>query len=177
MCRIEQCSRCRLDFDTCGFYNHTNEDFCSHFVKPIDNSRMFARWYKFTGRIGRLEYAMMLVIAIVLFYLLLLIVGALLRANGFQLESETASYVFTMGCMVPSIYIVIAAGIKRTHDSGVSGWYSLIPLIPLFFLNIITFVFFCAGCIFLFKDKGEEGVNEHGSNPTEPYNEQIRIAE
>ena len=72
---------------------------------------------------------------------------------------------------------MIVAGIKRAHDSGVSSWYSLVPLIPLFFLNIITFILFCAGCVFLFKDKGEEGVNEHGSNPTEPYNEQIRIAE
>ena len=144
MCNIEQCSRCRLNFDTCGCYDDTVTTPCSHFVNPIDNTKMFNRWYKFTGRIGRLEYSIMLVIAVVLYLLLL---------HG------------------------IVAGIKRAHDSGVSSWYSLVPLIPLFFLNIITFILFCAGCVFLFKDKGEEGVNEHGSNPTEPYNEQIRIAE
>ena len=177
MCNIEQCSRCRLNFDTCGCYDDTVTTPCSHFVNPIDNTKMFNRWYKFTGLIGRLEYSIMLVIAVVLYLLLLHGIGAILRVNGIFIGSVIGLYLLAYGCMLPSIYIVIVAGIKRAHDSGVSSWYSLVPLIPLFFLNIITFILFCAGCVFLFKDKGEEGVNEHGSNPTEPYNEQIRIAE
>lgn len=177
MCSIEQCSRCRLDFDSCGHYDHTYTALCSHFVKPIDNSKMFARWYKFSGRIGRLEYAITLVMAIVLYFFILLGVGQILQATGHQIESETGLYVFSIGCMIPSVYLAIAAGVKRTHDTRVSSWYSLVPLIPLFFLNVITFVIFCAGCIFLFKDAGEDGVNEHGSNPIQPYAEQLQLEE
>lgn len=177
MCSIEQCSRCRLDFDSCGHYDHTDPALCSHFVKPIDNSKMFARWYKFSGRIGRLEYAITLVMAIVLYFFILLGIGQILQATGNQIESETGLYIFSIGCMIPSVYLAIAAGVKRTHDTRVSSWYSLVPLIPLFFLNVITFVIFCAGCIFLFKDAGEDGVNEHGSNPTQPYAEQLQLEE
>ena len=79
--------------------------------------------------------------------------------------------------MIPCVYLAFAAGVKRPHDTRVSRWYSLVPLIPLFFLNVITFVIFCAGCIFLFKDAGEDGVNEHGSNPTQPYAEQLQLEE
>lgn len=175
MCNIEQCSRCRLDFDTCGYYDHTDPNPCQGYVKPLDNSKMFARWYKFSGRIGRLEYAITLVAAIVLYFFILLGVGQILQLKGIIIESQTGLYVFTIGCMIPSAYLAIAAGVKRTHDTRVSSWYSLVPLIPLFFLNIITFVLFCAGCIYLFKDAGEDGVNEHGSNPTQPYNEQISL--
>ena len=115
--------------------------------------------------------------AIVLYFFILLGVGQILQATGNQIESETGLYIFSIGCMIPSVYLAIAAGVKRTHDTRVSSWYSLVPLIPLFFLNVITFVIFCAGCIFLFKDAGEEGVNEHGSNPTQPYAEQLQLEE
>lgn len=176
MCSIEQCSRCRLDFDKCGYYNNTDPALCSHFVKPIDNSKMFARWHKFSGRIGRLEYAIALVMAIALYFFILFVVGLTLGATGYYQEySKTELYMFSIGCMIPSVYIAIAAGVKRTHDTRVSSWYSLVPLIPLFFLNVVTFVIFCAGCIFLFKDAGEDGINEHGSNPTQSYEEQLNI--
>ena len=115
--------------------------------------------------------------AIVLYFFILLGVGQILQATGNQIESETGLYIFSIGCMIPSVYLAIAAGVKRTHDTRVSSWYSLVPLIPLFFLNVITFVIFCAGCIFLFKDAGEDGVNEHGSNPTQPYAEQLQLEE
>jgi len=136
---------------------------------------MFARWYKFSGRIGRLEYAITLAMAIILYFLILLGIGQIIQMTGNQIESETGLYLFSIGCMIPSVYIAIAAGVKRTHDTRVSSWYSLVPLIPLFFLNIITFVIFCAGCVYLFKDAGEDGVNEHGSNPTQSYSDQISL--
>lgn len=177
MCKIEQCSRCRKNFDTCGYYDHTTTTPCSEYVKPIDNSKMFARWYKFSGRIGRLEYAITLVAAIVLYFFLLVGVGQIIRLTGHTIDTEMGAYVYSFGCMIPSVYIVIAAGIKRTHDTRVSRWYSLVPLIPLFFLNVITIVLFCAGCVYLFKDEGEDGVNEHGSNPVQNYHTQIYFEE
>lgn len=175
MCSIEQCSRCRLDFDACGHYDHTDPAPCSHFVKPIDNSKMFARWYKFSGCIGRLEYILTLAIAVVLYFYIMIGVALILQANGIDIETDLGKYIYSIGCMIPSLYIAIAAGVKRTHDTRISSWYSLVPLIPLFFLNIITLVIFCAGCVFLFKDAGEDGVNEYGSNPVQPYSKQLEL--
>lgn len=175
MCSIEQCSRCRLDFDACGHYDYTDPAPCNHFVKPIDNSKMFARWYKFSGRIGRLEYVLTLAIAVVLYFYILIGVALILQANGIDIETDLEKYIYSIGCMIPSLYIAIAAGVKRTHDTRISSWYSLVPLIPLFFLNIITLVIFCAGCVFLFKDAGEDGVNEYGSNPVQPYSKQLEL--
>ena len=77
--------------------------------------------------------------------------------------------------MAPSLYLLIVAGIKRAHDSGVSWWYSLAVVALLFVINIFTIVLGIAGCVFLFKDKGEEGINEYGSNPSEPYHQQIQL--
>lgn len=175
MCNIEQCSRCSLDFDTCGHYDHTDPAACNHFVKPIDNSKMFARWYKFSGRIGRLEYVLTLLISVVLYFFVLLGVGQIMIWTDHTIDTEIEMYVFTIGCMIPSVYLAIAAGVKRTHDTRVSSWYSLVPLIPLFFINVITIVLFCAGCIYLLKDEGEDGVNEHGANPVQNYSEQISL--
>lgn len=177
MCNIYQCQRCRQNFMECGYYNNDNNELCQQFTLPIDNSRMFGRWYKFSGRIGRLEYALTLIFAIVLYLVLTFAVYEILSSLGILLTTPTRVYLYTFGCMIPSVYITIAAGVKRAHDSTVSPWYSLTPLIPLFFLNIITFVIFCAGCVFLFKDKGEDGVNEYGSNPVQPYNDQLQFEE
>lgn len=175
MSNLHQCNRCGLRSYECGHYDHGNNDLCQHFILPLDNSRMFAHWYSFTGRIGRMEYMLTLLIALVLYFLVLFIAGQVMELNGWALENTLHLYLFTFICMIPSAYLAIAAGVKRAHDSGCSPWYALTPLIPVLFLNVITFVLFCAGCIFLFKDKGQEGVNEYGSNPNESYNQQVSL--
>lgn len=183
MCSIEQCSRCRLDFDACGHYDHTDPAPCNHFVKPIDNSKMFARWYKFSGRIGRLEYVLTLIISVVLYFFVLLGVGQIMQVAGVTIESTFGIYLFTLGAMLPSVYLMLAAGIKRTHDTRVSVWYALIPVVVVFCLmlgiipGLIPILIGVAGCVYLFKDAGEDGVNEHGSNPTQPYAEQLNFEE
>ncbi|MDE5652937.1 MAG: DUF805 domain-containing protein [Muribaculaceae bacterium] len=177
MSNIEQCFRCHLKSDECGHYDAANPAACSHYVMPIDNSKMFARWYKFSGRIGRLEYVITLVAAVILYFFLVFGAGVFTEMAGIPNESESAYAVIGSICMLPSAYIAIAAGVKRTHDTRVSSWYALTPLIPLFFLNVFTLVICCAGCIYLFKDAGEEGVNEHGSNPAQPYAEQLQFEE
>lgn len=183
MCTIEQCSRCRLDFDKCGHYDHSDktQSLCTFYVKPIDNSKMFSRWYRFSGRIGRLEYVLTLVISIVLYFFVLLGIGKILQVTGITLQSTVALYIFTLGAMIPSIYLMLAAGIKRTHDTRVSIWYALIPVVVALCLmfgmipGVIPILIGIAGCVYLFKDAGEDGVNEHGSNPVQSYSEQIRL--
>ena len=173
MSKLEQCIRCKLDFSACSYYDHTTDSHCNFFIHPIDNSKMFSRWYKFSGRIGRLEYIITLTASVLLYFFVILLVGKIMAINGWYLETQGELYLFSFVCLMPSSYIAIAAGVKRAHDSEVSSWYALTPLIPVVFLNIITFVLFCAGCIFLFKDKGVEGINEHGSNPVQPYKDQL----
>lgn len=172
--------RCHFQ-GNCTIYTNENNDLCEQFVKPIDNSKMFSRWYKFSGRIGRLEYVLTLVIAVVLYFFVLLGVGQILQAMGVTIESNVGLYLFTLGAMLPSVYLMLAAGIKRTHDTRVSVWYALIPVVVALCLmlgiipGVIPIMIGIAGCIYLFKDAGEEGVNEHGSNPTQSYAEQISI--
>lgn len=173
MSKFEQCSRCKLEFSSCRFYDHTTEEACNHFVCPIDNSKMFSRWYNFSGRIGRLEYVLTLAAAVVLYFFVLLLVGKIMESNGWFLETQGELYLVSLVCLIPSAFLAIAAGVKRAHDSEVSPWYALTPLIPVVWLNIFTFILFCAGCVFLFKDKGIEGINEHGSNPVQPYKDQL----
>ncbi len=178
MSSIEQCSRCRLDFHSCSHYDHT-DTLCSNFVKPIDNSKMFARWYKFSGRIGRLEYVLTLLISVVLYFFILLGIGQILQLAGVAIESTVGIYAITLSAMIPSVYLMLAAGIKRTHDTDVSVWYALIPVVVALCVmlgiipGVIPIVIGIAGCVYLFKDAGEDGVNKHGSNPTQPYAEQI----
>lgn len=74
---------------------------------------------------------------------------------------------------------MLAAGIKRTHDTRVSVWYALIPvvvalcLMPGIISSVNPILIGIAGCVYLFKDAGEEGMNEHGSNPTQSCAEQM----
>lgn len=175
MSNYEQCRRCRLDEHDCGFSDHDSNRYCQHYEKPINNSKKFGRLLLFTGRVGRLEYALTLVIAIVLYFLVMVLMSNVLRLLGVYITTPAGIYIFTFGCMLPSVYLAIAAGVKRANDTRVSKWYALVPLIPLFFLNVFTFIVMCVGGIYLFKDPGEEGVNEHGSNPAQPYDEQIDL--
>lgn len=174
MSNIEQCSRCRLNRDTCGCFDYNSDALCGHYVKPIDNSRMFSHWYSFTGRIGRLEYAITLVIAVLLYILIVSVVAQTYFAARLPYLSEIEQNIYAIVLMIPSAYLAIAAGVKRTHDTRVSTWYALTLLVPLFLLNIFTFIIVCAGFVFLLKDAGEEGINEYGSNPAQPYDEQVR---
>ena len=175
MAIYEQCTRCRCDVMSCGVTNGLDDTWCEHFVQPIDNSKMFDRWYKFSGRIGRLEYIMTLTGCILLYFITLGLMRYLILVNEWYIETTVDAFVFAFACMIPSAYLAMAAGVKRAHDAEVSAWYALTPLIPVFFLNIITFVLFCAGCIFLFANRGVDGINEYGSNPTQPYKEQLEF--
>lgn len=174
MCNLKQCSRCRLDYESCGHYDPINKDLCKNYVFPINNSKMFGRWYKFSGRIGRLEYTLTLIIAIVFYYFLIFLVGQMLRLLDVSLEANTSLLVL-YACMIPSIYLIMAAGLKRVHDSHQKWYYATAPLLVLFLLNIFTIVIAIAGFLYLFVATGEDGINEYGSNPVQPYSKQIRL--
>lgn len=70
---------------------------------------------------------------------------------------------FILGC-IPVINIIwalvvfiptIAVGVRRLHDTGRSGWWYLLCLIPI--ANLVLIYFFICD--------SQAGANEHGENP------------
>lgn len=84
----------------------------------------------------------------ILFYLIFYIVAAVIDG---VLDTVIITTIYALGLLVPSI--AIAA--RRLHDTGRSGWWQLISLIPI--IGAIVLI------VFLVQDSRED--NEHGPNP------------
>jgi uncharacterized membrane protein YhaH (DUF805 family) len=99
----------------------------------------------FNGRARRTEYWMFF-----LFNAIITIILSILENIGDITNVLTGIYgILTL---LPSL----AVGARRLHDSGKSGWWLLIGLIP-FIGTIILLIFFCLD--------SEEGDNRFGANP------------
>ena len=104
----------------------------------------YKKYADFTGRARRKEFWMF-----VLFYFIVSIVlGIVDSIIGFQL----LGLLFSLGSLIPSL----AIGARRLHDTGRSGWWQLLYLIPLIGLIIMI--------VFLVQDSHPD--NEYGPNPT-----------
>ena len=109
------------------------------------------KYATFSGRAQRAEYWW--------FYLIstLIIIGLSLidQATG-TLDEETGmgllTTLYSLAILIPSI----AVGVRRLHDTGRSGWWLLIGLIPVLG-SIVLIVFFVLDC--------EPGENAYGANP------------
>lgn len=178
MSNFDQCRYCRYDFSTCQYYSKENEQ-CQFYSLPINNSRKFYRMFKHSGRIGRLEYILTLILSFILYYFMCIYITIFcINTFGYSfINSSIVNYSLTLICSILPTYLIIVAGLKRTHDTRVAWYYSLTPLIILFFLNILTIIIAAAGIIYLFINKGEDGINEHGSDPRKPYLDQIYFSQ
>ncbi|PGL72686.1 DUF805 domain-containing protein [Bacillus sp. AFS055030] len=99
----------------------------------------------FSGRARRTEYWMFF-----LFNAIITIILAILQSIAGIDELLTGIY--GLLTLLPSL----AVGARRLHDSGRSGWWLLIGIIPLIG-TIILLVFFCLD--------SDEGDNRFGANP------------
>ncbi|MGF1766254.1 DUF805 domain-containing protein [Enterovibrio makurazakiensis] len=108
-----------------------------YFIMALKNYAVF------TGRARRKEYWMFM-----LFYLIFSIVLAILDG---VLGIGVLSLILSLGMFIPSISIAA----RRLHDTGRSGWWQLIALIPLVGAIILI--------VFLVQDSRED--NEYGVNP------------
>ena len=97
----------------------------------------------FNGRARRKEYWMFILFYMIL-YVALTVVGAVIG-------TVLLSTLFTLALLVPSISIAA----RRLHDTGRSGWWQLIALIPL--IGAIVLI------VFLAQDSHDE--NGYGPNP------------
>ena len=101
------------------------------------------KYADFTGRARRKEYWMF-----ILFYLIFYIV---LTAIDTVIGSYILAALFSLALLLPTISVAA----RRLHDTGRSGWWQLISLIPI--LGGIVLL------VFLVQDGHEE--NEYGKNP------------
>ncbi|MFJ5224894.1 DUF805 domain-containing protein [Streptomyces sp. NPDC088400] len=99
----------------------------------------------FSGRARRKEYWMFVLFNFII-AIVLAIVDAVAGASG------VISGLYTLAMLIPSL----AVGVRRLHDTGRSGWWLLIALVPLVG-GIILLVFLAS--------EGEQTSNAHGPNP------------
>lgn len=115
--------------------------FFDWYLKCIKN-----HYADFEGRARRTEYWM--------FYLVNLIIAIVLafiaRAIGFHVLNT----LYSLAVLVPGI----AVGVRRLHDTGRTGWWLLIALIPL-----IGWIWI----IVLLAIEGDQGANQYGADPKE----------
>jgi uncharacterized membrane protein YhaH (DUF805 family) len=70
---------------------------------------------------------------------------------------EIAVMVFTVFYSLTLFIMAFSATVRRLHDRGISGWWTLLNLIP--YLGVIVIVFIC-GVL-----KGEARENKYGPSP------------
>jgi uncharacterized membrane protein YhaH (DUF805 family) len=105
----------------------------------------------FTGRARRKEYWYFVLFSAIA-AILLSVVDSLLGLFDPEAGLGLLSGLYSLGVLVPSI----AVGIRRLHDTGRSGWWLLISLVPI--IGAIVLI------IFMVLDS-IEGENEYGPNP------------
>jgi len=106
---------------------------------------VFKNYAGFQGRARRKEYWMF-----ALFNVIISIIFSVLDSVANLNQILTGLY--SLVILIPSL----AVGVRRLHDTGRSGWWLLIGLIP-FIGSIILIVFFCLD--------SQENDNQYGSNP------------
>jgi uncharacterized membrane protein YhaH (DUF805 family) len=111
-------------------------------------SSVFAQYTGFSGRARRSEYWWF-----VLFNVLVSVVAGVVDT---ALNSVLLGLVVVLGLLLPSL----AVSVRRLHDTGRSGWWLLIGLIP--FGGIVVLVFQC--------QDSEPGANRFGPSPKAALN-------
>ncbi len=109
------------------------------------------RYAVFRGRAGRPEYWWFTLI----YFLISLILGVLdVIAGTYSAESGAGLFsgIFGIALLLP----VLAVSVRRIHDTGRSGWWLLIALIPV--IGLIVLLVFTL-------QKGTDGPNAYGAGP------------
>ena len=108
----------------------------------------------FQGRARRKEYWYFTLFNTIIYFLLNILDMAVL----FELTMELGFALFTMTYGVAVILPTLAVAVRRLHDTGRSGWWLLIGLVPV--VGAIVLIVF-------FVQDSEPGENQFGKNPKE----------
>jgi len=112
---------------------------------------VLARYAHFTGRARRREY-WRFILHYLLAYALLLVIDAVTGTFSFETQMGLTSGLFVLFMFVPAL----AVAVRRLHDTGRSGAWLLLVLLP--FLGTLVLLFF-------FIQEGDEGDNRYGADP------------
>ena len=129
----------------------------------------FGKYATFAGRAPRSEFwFFMLFIWLVMVILQVLMYG-MIDTSGMMAAAQNGTYEPGMGMglpIVPLILLVVFAlvtflpnlsvMVRRLHDTGRSGWWYWIALIPVIGIFIL---------LYFFISKGTEGDNDYGPDP------------
>jgi uncharacterized membrane protein YhaH (DUF805 family) len=114
-------------------------------------TEVLKKYAVFSGRARRKEYWIFTLVSVVISIVLRLIDEKLGTVAG-RKDWGLLSGIYTLAVLIPTL----AVSVRRLHDTGRSGWWLLINLIP------------CVGplivLIFMVQD-GERGANQYGPNP------------
>jgi uncharacterized membrane protein YhaH (DUF805 family) len=110
----------------------------------------------FSGRAQRAEY-WYFVLYYLIIYIGLSIVEGLTGLYYAEVGIGMLSGIFTLGMLIPSLSV----GVRRLHDTGRSGWWLLIGLIPI--IGAIVLI------VFTVQDS-MPGDNSYGLNPKSAAN-------
>ena len=145
---IEQCNSCDGFTGYCPAAEN-NGNVCAVYEPAIDNSKMFRRIFSYKGRIRRSEFC--------LSYAIYLIAYMVSKLSYMANPHSSFSFLFAL-LSILLVIVMFLQCIKRCHDLGYSGWWSFLPL-----FNPLWLMF----------AKGDEGINEYGSDPKQIYELQI----
>ncbi len=104
----------------------------------------------FTGRASRAEYWYFTLVAFIISFAISAV--ATLIGGGIGGLLSGLGGLFSLAILVPSI----AVGVRRLHDTGKSGWYLLLGLIPV--LGTIAVIYFLV-------QPSDPDTNLYGYNP------------
>jgi uncharacterized membrane protein YhaH (DUF805 family) len=109
------------------------------------------KYAQFSGRSRRKEYWMFTLFHC-LIAILLCVLSLLLRDSGLSPVVSIVFGLYLLAVLVPSL----AVSVRRLHDTGKSGWWILIGLVPAVG-GLILLIFVCLDSV--------PGPNEYGPNP------------
>lgn len=109
------------------------------------------KYAAFGGRARRREYWMFALVNLIVTFALVFLEGQL-GLGGASGGFGMLSLVYTLVVLLPSL----AVGVRRLHDTGRSGWWLLIVLLPI--AGPIALIVFAA-------QDSEAGSNDYGPNP------------
>lgn len=115
-------------------------------------------WFSFEGRLRRADYWMKYILPILVISVVLSLVDAL-AGLMIVLDDTTGAGIGILSSIfaIVSIWIALAAGAKRCHDRGRSGWFQLLLLLP-----VIGWIWLLVELCFL---RGTDGENRFGPDP------------
>ena len=120
-------------------------------MSPIDWAmRPLQKYADFSGRAPRAEY-WWFYLMVIIGYFVASILDSIVGTGGILGPYGVLTMVVALGLLLP----LIAAGVRRLHDTDRSGWWLLIAIIPLIGLVLLYFL----------VSEGTKGDNRFGANP------------